>query len=117
MTADAPPARRILGNLFCEDEWAGGRRTPARAALSTAAAAGTLLRAFAREGDRLWLPAPVDPGRMAEVPGLVVPEVETGPLAGLVGVGEVLVWGATAMRANLVARRATVDLARGGSPG
>ncbi|HEX2224088.1 MAG TPA: hypothetical protein VHN15_07765 [Thermoanaerobaculia bacterium] len=95
MTPGGPPGRRILANLHCEDEWAGGRRTLGKAALSTAAAAGTLLRAFAREGDRLWLPAPVDPGRMAAVPGLPVPEIETGPLAALPPAGAVLTWGAT----------------------
>jgi hypothetical protein len=58
--------RRILANLFGEDELAGRRTTPSRAALETAARMGSLLRVFARDGDELILePVPLrrlDPG-------------------------------------------------------
>jgi hypothetical protein len=47
--------RRILANLFGEDELAGRRTTPSRAALETAARMGSLLRVFGREGDELIL--------------------------------------------------------------
>ncbi|MFL6196953.1 MAG: hypothetical protein ACJ75H_22400, partial [Thermoanaerobaculia bacterium] len=82
--------RRILGNLFGEDDFAGRRTTQPRAALETAARMGALLRVFAREGDRLWLPAPVDPEL---APGLIL---ETGPLRDLPPAGEVLAWCETA---------------------
>jgi hypothetical protein len=95
LTADGTQERWILGNLFCEDEWAVGRRTLPRSALSTAAGAGTLLRVFAQPGDRLWLPAPVDPGRMAEVPGLPKVEIAAWPLAALPPVETLLAWGET----------------------
>ncbi len=64
----------------------------------------TLLRAFARDGDRLWLPAPVAPEAMAEVPGLPRPILESGPITDLEPAGEVLAWGETTTVAG--ARRA-----------
>lgn len=66
---------------------------------------GSLLRAFAEEGDRLWLPAPVDPDGVPAFPGL--PEViyETGPLAKLPECDEILAWGESPEVAR--ARRAT----------
>ncbi len=72
-------ARRILANLLCEDELAGRRGSPPRSVLETVARMAPLLRAFAREGDRLWSPAPG--------PGL-----ESGPLRALPPVEEVLAW-------------------------
>lgn len=69
----------------------------------------TLLRAFARDGDRLWLPAPVAAEAMAEVPGLPRPILESGPLTELDPIGEVLAWGETAAVAGL---RRSSDAAR-----
>jgi len=71
--------RRILANLLCEDELAGRRSSPPGAVLETVARMAPLLRAFAREGDRLWSPAPG--------PGL-----ESGPLRDLPPADEVLAW-------------------------
>ena len=68
--------RAILANLLCEDELA--RRTPSRETLQTVSGLATLLRVFAREGDRIWTPAPVDPERVLPVPGL--PILESGPI-------------------------------------
>jgi len=104
---------RIVANLDCECDFA---RLAARIrrdsglpapdprdprfglpdALSRSLSAlGTLLRAFAREGDRVWTRHPVDPGRMAAAPGLPTPELETGPLAALEPLGEVTAWAET----------------------
>jgi hypothetical protein len=71
--------RRILANLLCEDELAGRRSSPPRAVLETVARMAPLLRVFAREGDRLWSPAPA--------PGL-----ESVPLRDLPPADEVLAW-------------------------
>jgi hypothetical protein len=71
--------RRILANLLCEDELAGRRASPPRSVLETVARMAPLLRVFAREGDRLWSPAPG--------PGL-----ESGPLRDLPPADEVLAW-------------------------
>lgn len=71
--------RRILANLLCEDELAGRRASPPRAVLATVARMAPLLRAFAREGDRLWSPAPG-------------PDLESGPLRDLRPADEVLAW-------------------------
>jgi hypothetical protein len=102
--------RRILGNLDAEADlalvptrWrhrpAGRRITLSRAALQTLSGAATLLRVFAREGgregDHLWTPVPVDPGRLAQVPGLPVPTLESGPLDALLPAAAVLAWAET----------------------
>jgi len=71
--------RRILANLLCEDELAGRRSSPPRTVLETVARMAPLLRAFAREGDRLWSPAPG-------------PDLESGPLRALPPADEVLAW-------------------------
>ena len=68
--------RSILANLLCEDELA--KKTPSRETLQTVSGLATLLRVFAREGDRLWTPAPFDPERILPVPDLPIPE--SGPL-------------------------------------
>ncbi len=105
--------RRILGNLDCEPGWAReearlraarGERAPspddARLALPPAveravSAYATLLRAFAREGDRLWTPQAVDRERMAGVPGLPRPFLESGGTGNVPRCGRVLAWGET----------------------
>jgi hypothetical protein len=85
-------SRRILGNLLAEDDLARlvdprrRHRQPNRNVLRTVARLGTLLRVFAREGDRLWLPAPADP---AAAPGLIL---ETGPLDRLEPTADLLAW-------------------------
>jgi hypothetical protein len=84
--------RRILANLLCEDELAGRRASPPRSVLETVARMAPLLRVFAREGDRLWSPAPVDPESVPEIPGLPRPVFESGPLRDLPPVDEVLAW-------------------------
>jgi hypothetical protein len=71
--------RRILANLLCEDELAGRRASPPRPVLEKVARMAPLLRAFAREGDRLWSPAPG-------------PDLESGPLRDLPPADEVLAW-------------------------
>jgi hypothetical protein len=92
-------ARLLVGNLFFENEIARAayperRRPPriSRLALDTVSGQATLLRAFAREGDRLWLPAAVDPDRVLPVPGLPVPRLESGPLE---PADQILAWGET----------------------
>jgi hypothetical protein len=82
--------RRILGNLLCEDDLARRRTSPPRSVLERIAGMATLLRVFAREGDRLWLPMAVD--GVPEIPGLPLPVLESGPLRDLPPVDEVLAW-------------------------
>jgi hypothetical protein len=84
--------RRILANLLSEDELAGRRASPPRSVLETVSRMAPLLRVFAREGDRLWSPAPVDPESVPEIPGLPRPVFESGPLRDLPPVDEVLAW-------------------------
>ena len=100
------PGRRILGNLLWEDELARRRTSPPRAVLDTVSGLATLLRAFAREGDRLWTPAPVDPERVLAAPGLPRPILESGPLRDLPPVDEVLAWGDSSAVATTVHHRA-----------
>src|SRR5947209_13181048 len=100
------PGRRILANLLWEDDLARRRTTPSRAVLATVSGLATLLRAFAQEGDHLWTPAPVDPERVLEAPGLPRPILESGPLHELPPVDEVLAWGATSAIAAAVHHRA-----------
>jgi hypothetical protein len=86
--------RAILANLLCEDDLA--RRTPSRKTLQTVSGLATLLRVFAREGDRLWTPITVDPERILPVPGL--PTLETGPVE---PADELLAWCETPQAAAL----------------
>ncbi|HEY0781599.1 MAG TPA: hypothetical protein VGE98_04025 [Thermoanaerobaculia bacterium] len=112
-------ARRIVANLDAEDDlaatWAAERGLPhrrpawSRQALATASAAGTLLRALARDGDRLHLPAAIEPVRLADVPGLPQVQIESGPLPKLAPTEEVLAWcetvGVAALRRHGLAPR------------
>jgi hypothetical protein len=103
--------RRILANLLAEDELAGRRSSPPRSVLETVARMAPLLRVFAREGDRLWAPAPVDPESVPEVPGLPRPIFESGPLRELPPVDDVLAWCETpAAAAHRGGARQEIDL-------
>ncbi len=86
--------RRIVANLFCEGELGPepNRTSAPRSVLVTVSRLATLLRVFAREGDRLWLPAPVNPESVPDMPGLPRPVFETGPLRELPTADEVLAW-------------------------
>ena len=86
--------RSILANLLCEDELA--RRSPSRKTLQTVSGLATLLRVFAREGDRLWTPAAVDPERVLPLPGLPMPL--SGPIE---PAEELLAWCETPQAATL----------------
>jgi hypothetical protein len=103
-----PEPRLLLGNLDAEEDlarlafpWdAPGQKPRHRqpfSALARAQIAGaaTLLRAFAREGDRLWTPVPVAAKRLAPVPGLPVPVLELGPLSRLKPALNLLAWAET----------------------
>jgi hypothetical protein len=98
--------RRILGNLLWEDDLAPRRINPPRTVLETVSGLATLLRVFARDGDHLWTPSPVDPERVLEVPGVSRPILESGPLHELPAVNEVLAWGADSAIAAAVHHRA-----------
>lgn len=105
--------RLLVANLGFEDElraWAAGSpASPGTEGLSvgarrTAAAAGTLLRVFARDGDRLWLPASVNLdrlGRSGLLAALPVPALETGPVEELAPAARVLAWGESPSVARL----------------
>ncbi len=77
--------RRIVANLLCEDDLARlahaenprrrRQRPPSQETLRTVSRMAGLLSVFAREGDRLWTPAP-----------------ESGPLRDLEPADEVLAW-------------------------
>ncbi len=100
--------RLLLGNLDAEEDMARRaspwdtpgqkprRRQPfAAAALAQIAGAATLLRAFARESDRLWTPVPVAADRLAPVPGLPIPVLASGPLSRLAPAAKLLAWAET----------------------
>ena len=72
---------------------AGQRSEPLPfAARRTASALGTLLRAFASAGDRLWTLFPVDPDRLPAVEGLPPVELIHGPVP---EDDEAMFWGGT----------------------
>lgn len=79
--------RRILANLLCEDDLARRPASPSRPVLATVARMAPLLRAFARDGDRLWSPAPLEP-----IPDGSRLILESGPLRNLAPAEEVLAW-------------------------
>ncbi|HEX6862117.1 MAG TPA: hypothetical protein VF414_04830 [Thermoanaerobaculia bacterium] len=82
--------RLIVGNLLFEEELTH-HSTPPREVLATASRMALRLCVFAREGDRLWTPAPVSPE--LPIPGLPRPVLESGPLRDLPPADEVLAWG------------------------
>jgi hypothetical protein len=95
--SDGP--RLVLANLDFEEELrssygAGGpARTLSAAARRAAAGAGARLGVFCRAGDRLWLPAPLDPGALPELDGLPRPVLEHGPPEALAPAAALLAWG------------------------
>ncbi|HKV09272.1 MAG TPA: hypothetical protein VJ725_14105 [Thermoanaerobaculia bacterium] len=91
--------RLIVGNLLFEEELAH-RSTPPREVLATASRMALQLCAFAREGDRLWTPAPGSPELL--IPGLLL---ESGPLRDLDPADEVLAWGESPEAAALRTRK------------
>lgn len=101
----------LLGNLDCESDWAalrpGGRRVQlpltARRAISAFA---TLLRVFAEsDDDLLWTPLPVDPARMADLPGLPRPRLVSGRRDRLSRADRTIAWGGTGETAARVNHR------------
>jgi hypothetical protein len=98
----ATPAspRRIIANLLAEDDlerlFHPGdrrfrlRRPPAASVLRNVSRLAPRLAVFARPGDRLWTPAPLDPADL--IPGLPVPVLESGPLNRLPPIAETLAW-------------------------
>ncbi len=111
--ADATAPGRIVGNLDCETDFAAfARASPSsgvlpQRVLTTIAGAATLLRAFARDGDRLWLPTTLEPTAMATVAGLPQPLLESRPLNELSRVDRILAWGETPEVENERARLRT----------
>jgi hypothetical protein len=92
--------RRIIANLLAEDDlerlfYQGDRRfrlrrPPAVSVLRTVSRMAPRLAVFARPGDHLWTPAPLDPSDL--IPGLPVPVLESGPLDRLPSLAEALAW-------------------------
>ena len=75
--------RLAVATLDAEARWAReryGDRSPAppERVMRGLAAVGTLMRAFCEEGDRVWLVRPLDPDRVATVPGLCRPQIVHG---------------------------------------
>lgn len=109
--------RRLFANLDCESDFAlavsqqsknddaeseeqkhnlpGQAYRLSPAAKKTSAALGTLLRAFLRQEDRLWLPTEVDSARLPALAGLNLPVLETGDPASLEHLSERSAWGET----------------------
>ena len=92
--------RRIIANLLAEDAlerlFHQGdprfrlRRPPAASVLRTVSRMAPRLAVFARPGDRLWTPAPLEPSDL--IAGLPVPVLESGPLDRQPPVAETLAW-------------------------
>lgn len=113
MTDQARPddwtGRRIVGNLHCDEEFAGGSRAMAAQAIRSASALATLLRVFAEPRDELWTPLPVEPERMAEVEGLSRPRLVSGPLDPLRPARQLLAWAGTGSVSSARAPAAASD--------
>ncbi len=101
--------RLLIGNLDCERAFAtagGGAGTPARRrALFHLSLLATLMRALAREGDRLWTPLPVPEESLADVPPLPRPTLVSGALERVPAPEALLAWGETREVASLRTRR------------
>ncbi len=97
--------RRLVANLDAETELARLHHPPIRLgqpgilARRRLTATATLLRALAKDGDRLYLPtAPAegfDPGRLPHHPGLPSVRLEWGPARSLPAVPKSLAWAQT----------------------
>jgi len=91
--------RIILGDFLCEDTFARDSglnpRVVTKKVIRSISAQATLLRVFAGEDDLLWTPLPVDPDRLADLPGLARPQLVSGPQEELPDAAEVLAWGET----------------------
>jgi hypothetical protein len=126
--------RRIVANLDFEEELraafggSGGRagapsaypyRPLSGPARRAAAAAGARLAAFARPGDRLWLPGALPDGGPEETTVPEGVEIEGGELAALPPADQVLAWGESPRVADLrgalrgAALRGARDFGRG----
>lgn len=113
------PSRLLVGNLDAEHRLAGEEIT--RAARDTASALATLLRVFASgDQDRLWIPEPVDPERVPELPGLPRPELISGDWDHLEPCAQVLAWaevpGVAALRSTPLGPAETVPSPLGDQP-
>ena len=129
--------RRIVGNLDFETSLAiahaeskrassssEGRAAPPTilpAVMETISSLATLLRVLGDEKDHLWIPCPIDPARVLEVPGLPRPLLESGPFDALRPAGSLLAWGETAQieawRAAGRRMNPTSERARSSPPG
>lgn len=114
--------RRVLANLDFEEDLRGrfGEGGPARplsaSARRAAARAGSLLRVFTRDTDRLWLLEPLDPGRPEPVHGLPEPVLESGVPEDLPPARRVLAWGEGPRVAALRQRWGAESPSAGGDP-
>jgi hypothetical protein len=97
--------RIIIGNLLAEDTFAReaglNPRVVTKKVVDAISAQATLLRVFAGEDDLLWTPHPVDPDRVADLPGLARPRLVSGPLEALPRARQLLAWGETGAVAEL----------------
>ena len=97
--------RIIIGDFLTEDTFARDSglnpRVVTKKVVHSISAQATLLRIFAGEADLLWTPHPVDPERVADLPGLARPRLVSGPLEDLPRAREVLAWGETRAAAKL----------------
>jgi hypothetical protein len=102
--------RLIVANLDCEAAFAEAagvtRYHPSRDVAQRISALGTLMAALGRDGDVVWTPLPVDPGRVA---GPVAATLHSGPITSLPRPEALLAWGETsevaAWRAAMRTRR------------
>lgn len=104
--AGAGSMRIIVANLDCEAAFAEAagvsRYHPSHEVAQRISALGTLLAALGQDGDVLWTPVPVDPGR---VHGPVRVTLRAGALAELPGPEPVTGWLAWGETRDVTARR------------